>query len=100
MKPADYNPSAHEEPEPQTHHITIKAKVSLLPGDPAAVEIPALLEHLAQHPEQAEEVTSYRRLPRMWRPPPEPDRGPKWRDPSTGLTEDEDSPDHDPRATE
>jgi len=78
------NPSDHEQPEPLAHYVTIKAVLPLVPDDPAGWDQSALLEHLADHPEQIEEVTSVRLIP-------ERARLVKWRHPDTGLTEAEDS---------
>ena len=79
------NPSDHEQPEALAHYVTIKAVLPLVPDDPAAWDVYALLEHLQAYPEQIEEVTSVRLIP-------EPAQTlAKWRHPDTGLTEAEDS---------
>lgn len=78
------DPSQHEQPETLAHYVTIKAVIPLVPTDPAAWDREALLEHLADHPEQIQEVISVRLIPEQ---PPIIE----WRCPDTGLTEAEDS---------
>ncbi len=79
------NPSQHEQPEALAHYVTIKAVVALVETDPATWDRDALLEHLSDHPDQVQEVTSIRLIPEPAKPLVE------WRSHDTGLTEAQDS---------